>query len=73
MPKLDGAKLRTKRFTSGTSVATLAAQIKCTIWHVYKLESGDSQPSAETYGLIKKALRAKDKDLLADPEEGSAA
>lgn len=73
MPKIDGAKLRTKRFTAGMAVATLAAKVNVTIWHIYKLEGGDSQPSAETYGLIKKALRAKDNELLAAPEEGSAA
>lgn len=71
MSKVDGGKLRATRFTAGLSVSALAAKAQCSIWNIYKIERGTGQPSAETYWLIKQALRADDTDLLADDGEAA--
>lgn len=63
--QVDGAKLRTLREASGLSVKALAEKVGCSNWHIYRIESGHGQPGAETYGAIKKALKADDTDLLA--------
>ena len=67
---VDGAKLRSLREAARMSVAALAEQAECTIWHIYGIETGRWQCSGEVYDLIKEALDADDDDLL---EEGDAA
>lgn len=67
---VDGARLRNLRERNGISVATLAKAAGCTIWNIYRIESGTGQPSPEVYGRIKTTLDADDDDLLV--QEGAA-
>lgn len=71
--KVDGAKLQRARERAGRSVAQMADAARCSIWNIYRIEAGRGQPSAEVYGLIKKAIGADDNDLLTDNEEEGAA
>lgn len=67
---VDGAKLRNLRERHGTSVSALAEAAGCSNWNIYRIESGNGQPSPEVYGRIKAALSATDDDLLV--QEGAA-
>jgi predicted transcriptional regulator len=64
--KVDGAKARRIREGRGLSVVAVADAAGCSKWQIYKIEKGDSQPSAQVYAGMKRVLEAGDTELQAD-------
>ena len=65
--KISGAKLRHVREDRCLSVTDLAAAAGCSRWNIYKIEQGDTQPSAKVYAALKKRLAVDDEALTVDP------
>ncbi|MFF2774823.1 helix-turn-helix domain-containing protein [Streptomyces sp. NPDC058052] len=67
---VDGQKARSLRRRRGLSVVAVAEAAGCSIWMIYKIESGRHQPSPRVYVGMRKVLEAHDSDL--EPTRGSA-
>lgn len=64
--KISGAKLRRAREDRCLKVTELAEAVGCSRWNIYKIEQGDTQPSAKVYAALKAALQVDD-DVLEEP------
>ncbi|MFE6223300.1 helix-turn-helix domain-containing protein [Streptomyces sp. NPDC057854] len=60
---VDGQKVRRLRRRRGLTVAAVAEAAGCSKWMIYKIESGRHQPGPEVYVGMRRALKARDRDL----------
>jgi transcriptional regulator with XRE-family HTH domain len=64
-PKIDTDELRRRRQASGVPVLEFAPQVGLSPQHLWNIENGRKQPSAEALGRIARKLGCKPSDLLA--------
>lgn len=65
--KISGAKLRRVREDRCLKVTDVADAAGCSRWNIYKIEQGDTQPSAQVYAALKAVLEVSDDELIDEP------
>ena len=65
--KISGAKLRRVREDRCLKVTDVADAAGCSRWNIYKIEQGDTQPSAQVDAALKAVLEVSDDELIDEP------
>lgn len=65
--RISGAKVRRVREDRCLTVAAVADAAGCSRWNIYKIEQGETQPSALVYTALKTLFEVDDSALAEEP------